>query len=79
MTPQETIETLKIAIAEVEWNYPMGYAVAFENAIKSLKKQIPKKVTFHKGIYRCPSCNDIVVGGAFCKHCGQALLWESEE
>ena len=39
MTPQEAIETIKIAIAEVEWNYPMDYAVAFEMAIEALEKQ----------------------------------------
>ena len=38
MTPEEAIETIKIAIAEVEWNYPMDYAVAFEEAIKALEK-----------------------------------------
>ena len=42
MTPQEAIDTIKIAIAEVEWDYPMDYAVAFEEAIKALEKQIPK-------------------------------------
>ena len=44
MTNQEAIETIKVAISEVEWNYPMEYAVAFEKAIKALEKQIPKKV-----------------------------------
>ena len=37
MTPQEAIDTIKIAIAEVEWDYPMDYAVAFEEAIKALE------------------------------------------
>ena len=37
MTPQEAIETIKIAIAEVEWNYDMNYAVAFEMAIEALE------------------------------------------
>ena len=41
----------------------------------AIEKQIPKKVTFHKSHYRCPLCNDIVVGGGFCKYCGQALDW----
>ena len=41
MTPQEAIEIIKIAIAEVEWNYPMNYAIAFEMAIEALKKQMP--------------------------------------
>ena len=40
MTPQEAIETIKVAIAEVEWNYPMDYMVAFEEAIKALEKQM---------------------------------------
>ena len=45
MTPKEAIETIKIAIAEVEWNYPLNYAVAFEIAIEALEKQIPRKPT----------------------------------
>lgn len=38
MTYEEAIKTIKIAIAEVEWEYPMEYAVAFEMAIKALEK-----------------------------------------
>ena len=38
MTPQEAIEIIKVAIAEVEWDYPMDYTVAFEEAIKALEK-----------------------------------------
>ena len=41
MTTQGAIDTLKIAIAEVEWNYPLDYAVAVEMAIKALEKEIP--------------------------------------
>lgn len=40
MKPQEAIETIKIALAEVEWEYPMDYPVAFEEAIKALEKQM---------------------------------------
>ena len=43
MTPNEAIETIKIAIADVEWNYPLDYSIAFETAIEALEKQIPKK------------------------------------
>ena len=46
MSNREAIETIKIAIAEVEWNYPMEYAVAFEIAIEALEKQI----------YSCKDC-----------------------
>ena len=38
MTNQEAIENIRIAIAEVEWEDPMEYAVAFEMAIKALEK-----------------------------------------
>ena len=38
MKPEEAIEIIKVAIAEVEWNYPMDYTVAFEEAIKALVK-----------------------------------------
>ena len=46
MTNEEAIKTIEMAIAEVEWNYPMDYAVAFEMAIKALKNQ----ESFEKGV-----------------------------
>lgn len=49
MTASEAIETIKVAIAEVEWDYPMEYSVAFEVAISALEKQIPKKPYKTKG------------------------------
>ena len=36
----ETIETIEIASAEVEWDYPLDYSIAFDNAIKVLKTQL---------------------------------------
>ncbi len=39
MTTEEAIKTIEIAIAEVEWDYPMDYAVAFEMAIAALRAQ----------------------------------------
>lgn len=44
MTPEEAIKTIKAAQAEVEWEYTMDYAAAFDVAIKALEKQIPKEV-----------------------------------
>ena len=38
MKPEEAIEIIKVAIAEVEWEYPMDYTVAFEEAIEALEK-----------------------------------------
>ncbi len=39
MKTEEAIKTIEIAIAEVEWDYPMNYAVAFEMAIAALRAQ----------------------------------------
>ena len=82
MTSEEAIKTIQVAIAEVEWNYPMEYATAFETAIEALEKQIPKKVTKSA----CPSCNRIFLfrhsekrKGDYCDNCGQALDWSDEE
>lgn len=73
MTPtKKAIEILKAAIAEVEWDYPMDYAVAFETAIEALEKQVPAQVDptavsrlkGHKAAWlpdfatvECPSCS----------------------
>lgn len=48
MTNQEAIDIIKTAIAEVEWDYPMDYAAAFDMAIEALKEQAE--------IVRCKDC-----------------------
>lgn len=37
MTNEEAIQIIETAIAEVEWEYPMNYAAAFDKAIEALK------------------------------------------
>lgn len=78
MTAEEAIKTIQVAIAEVEWEYPLDYSIAFETAIEALEKQIPKKVTKSA----CPSCNRIFLfrhsekrKGDYCDNCGQVLDW----
>lgn len=39
MTKQEAIETIKLALSQVEWDYPLDYAVAFDIAISAMEKQ----------------------------------------
>ena len=79
MTNEEAIETIKIAIAEVEWNYPMDYAIAFDVAISALEKQIPKKPyedyngEIHKN--KCPTCHRSLFPDEHHCKCGQALDW----
>ncbi len=69
MTYEEAKETIRVAIAEVEWNYPLDYTEAFKKAEEALDKQIPKKP--NSGVDRtwgtpekeavCPVC-DYVLG-----------------
>ena len=84
MKPEEAIKTIKIAIAEVEWNYPMDYTVAFEEAIMALEKQLPKKPVVSEDVI-CPNCSATLI---YCFHtseidccdrCGQRLDWEGIE
>ena len=95
MTNKEAIETINIAMAEVEWNYPMDYAVAFEMAIDALEKQVPKQPKeYEDKYYGCPSCGNVtmmkwerypdilmnkIYGLPYCLGCGQALDWSDEE
>ena len=39
MTKQEAIETIKLALSQVEWDYPLNYAAAFDMAISAMEKQ----------------------------------------
>ena len=94
MTNEDAIKTINIAIAEVEWNYPMDYAVAFEMAIDALEKQVQKKpiktkiATLNKSpeaiswesIHCCPRCeSNLAPQYKYCPQCGQEIEWEDEE
>jgi len=76
MTTQEAIETLKLMQGQVEWDYPMEYAVAFDMAVDALQKQIPQKPIPDGYKDECPACGLVVkFGEQYCKGCGQKLRW----
>lgn len=85
MTAEEALKIIDTAIAEVEWDYPMNYAAAFDMAKEAFEKQIPKKpVGEHYAHMRCPACNHRIPSGAgsssrrrdnWCNYCGQKILW----
>lgn len=50
MKPQEAIGIMKIAISEVEWEYPMDYAAAFEAAIEALTEAEQYKLALFAAI-----------------------------
>lgn len=88
MTPEEAIKTIELAKAEVEWEYPMDYAVAFEKAKEALEKQIPKDVLEEAVAWfdLCPECHKAISRRYedgihyidYCPFCGQALEWGDE-
>ena len=61
---EKAIKTIKIAIAEVEWNYPLDYAIAFETAIEALREKLERG----KG---CKMCSNFA--SKYCPHCGRKL------
>ena len=93
MTNEEAIKTIELAIAEVEWNYPMDYAIALETAISALEKQIPKKPTYEEigNVYgaikrTCAKCGDVCLISEdakpfehYCRYCGQKIDWSDTE
>lgn len=86
MNNQEAIEIIKIAVAEVEWNYPMEYAAAFDMAIGALEKMETVEPTPGgrddiEGIYwhTCPECNaDIAKWDRYCRGCGRKVKWNDQ-
>ena len=89
MTNEEAIRVLNVAKAECEWNAPLEYQEAFDAAIETLGKQIPKKPedlqpvknaaghTFSKS-GKCPCCGETVeyyCNSWVCDFCGQAIDW----
>lgn len=80
MTPQEAIKTIKVAISEVEWDYPMDYTVAFEEAIKALEKQMQNcgncrhaKHSSYNNITYCRNLSRVVLSRNCCRN------WEEED
>ena len=85
MTAKEAIQTIEAAKAEVEWNYPLNYATAFEVAIEVLEKQIPKKPKENLDGNLACQCGFVIQNGKnrkciyYCTYCGQALDWSDIE
>ncbi len=72
MTENEVNKVIEIAIAEVEWDYPLDYAVAFETVIKALKgiqhyREMDRKLREKYG--DCDGLLEMAVEG-LCKHPG---------
>ena len=84
---EKAIKAIKIAIAEVEWNYPLDYAIAFETAIEALEEKAERDkgcsfcndkrvvsfcaTSYHSSLEPITIIEDLYFG--FCPHCGRKL------
>ena len=89
MKIEKIIETIKIAAAEVEWNYPLDYTIALDEAAELLEKQVPKKpktyleTGYGYWMWKCPNCGDEWAFREsychnYCPNCGQRIDWRIE-
>ena len=81
MTPQEAISTIKTAIAQVEWDYPMDYVAAFDMAVDALERQEPVAPRYEmicdNKIAFCGNCDRYIsLVTNYCSYCGRAVKWE---
>lgn len=84
MNNQEAIDIIRIAVAEVEWNYPMEYAAAFDMAIEALERQDATEPVNPFGpewsdTYLCGKCG-YPMGRHYnyCTQCGRKVKWNGQ-
>ena len=82
MTIQEAIGIMKIALAEVEWEYPTDYAAAFETAIEALEKQIEYRNRIKSLVgtieHVCKRCREIHSDDEQCGLCEYDGAYQGE-
>lgn len=80
MTTKEIIDMLQVAQGYMEWEHPMDFAVAADEAIKIIKKDIPKLPIYdvNRKMCMCPLCGQQVNDENYCPVCGQRLEWKNE-
>lgn len=86
------LEAKNYALGMKEANTQEHFDMFIDIAIECIEKQIPMKPFLEnaKGIYgvdmwHCPVCKDEIISdwnrdiaSPYCHHCGQAILWESD-
>ena len=68
MTRQKAIETIRMAIAQVEWEFPMNYAAAFDMAVDALSQQEIVRCKDCKHGFSLDGTNYIVCGRPFASN-----------
>ena len=71
MTKQDAIEIIKMAIAQIEWEYPMDYVAAFDMAVEALSQQ---------EIIRCKDCKHRLTSQCPCQCTGDPYYsWDPDD
>ena len=81
MNNREAIDIIRTAVAEVEWNYPMEYAAAFDMAIESLEKQDAAEPISPSGssMHFCGKCKfPVGKNNNYCSQCGRKVKWNGK-
>lgn len=84
MTNKEAIDTIKHAIAEVEWIYPMDYAAAFDKAVEALelieKEAVEPDYDPVTLTWSCGNCGQTFdrCKNNFCYKCGKKVKWDED-
>ena len=79
MTSKEAIKTINIAMAEVEWEYPMDYAVAFEKAIDALEKVEAYERFIEYFVFEGGNGDYSAMCEYMTRHSGLEIDWSDEE
>ena len=75
MKTEKIIETIKIAAAEVEWNYPLDYTIALDEAAELLENPVPEAPTAVIMNYKNKACEMV---GNNCNKCEGAYKYNNK-
>lgn len=75
MEIEKIIETIKIAATEVEWNYPLDYTIALNEAAELLESPVPEAPTAVIMNYKSKACEMV---GNNCNKCEGAYKYNNK-
>lgn len=79
MTAKKALELLNDVEFSEKYQGVQEYTEMLIVCKEALEKQIPKKPVEVRNEIVCPTCKTLVGSSPYCRYCGQALDWGSEE
>ena len=75
MKTEKIIETIKVAAAEVEWDYPLDYTIALDEAAELLENPVPEATAAAIMNYKSKACEMV---GNNCNKCEGAYKYNNK-